>query len=226
MSSRGIRYSNIGRAPGEEHGRAAHAGERPSELEPVVLRHVLLGDGQEAREPGLRGQEVVAGAVGAPRALGIREAVADREQLVLPVIEEPEVHLRDQGFGAGGESQEALPQGRDGRGGRIRGERFGASRQAPQPLGQGQQGPGEVAAVDRGHVARQERLEGAGVVPVEQVALVALEPIQGGEGLLETLGQLRDRRGSRDRGRPGWREAPWRCWWARCGGPPSGPGSS
>ena len=47
------------RAPREQHRRAAHAGDRSSEVEPVHLRHVALGDREEAGQPGFGGEQVV-----------------------------------------------------------------------------------------------------------------------------------------------------------------------
>ena len=44
-------------------------------------------------------------------------------------------------------------------------------------LAQGDEVPGEVAGVDGGDVRRGQRVEGPGVVPVEQVALVLLQPV-------------------------------------------------
>ena len=47
------------RAPRQQHRRAVMAGEQAAEAEPVALRHVALGDGEEAGEAGFRGQQVV-----------------------------------------------------------------------------------------------------------------------------------------------------------------------
>ena len=62
------------RAPRQERGRAVDAGERPAELEPVLLRHVLLGDREEAREPRLGGEQVVASTCRGARAPRRRRA--------------------------------------------------------------------------------------------------------------------------------------------------------
>ena len=59
MTSDGIRYSNI--EPDQEisaEPRAAASG--AAETEPVPGRHVALGDGDEARQPRLGRQQVVA----------------------------------------------------------------------------------------------------------------------------------------------------------------------
>ena len=48
-------------------------------------------------------------------------------------------------------------------------------------LRHGEQVRAEVAAVHRGHVARWQRLQRLGVVPVEEVAAVALHAVQGGQ---------------------------------------------
>ena len=47
------------RAPRQQHGRAAHARDRASEMEPVHLGHVALGDREEAGQPRLGREQVV-----------------------------------------------------------------------------------------------------------------------------------------------------------------------
>ena len=71
------------RAPREQHGCSPHARHRPPEVEPVHLRHVALGDREEAGQPGFGRQQIVVGRIQPARAVGIRQAVADREQLPL-----------------------------------------------------------------------------------------------------------------------------------------------
>ena len=60
MTSEGIRYSNI--EPDQEISAAPSAERRDgaAEPEPVARRNIAFGDGEEAREPRLRGEEVVA----------------------------------------------------------------------------------------------------------------------------------------------------------------------
>ena len=269
-----------GRAPREQHRRAVHARERAAEVEPVLLRHLALRDREEAGDARLGGEQVVARDVEPPRPLGVGEAVADREQPALRVVEEAEVHLRDERLGARGERQQAGAQlgvrladrvgeqrvdvareiarrdvqrrlrRRAGRRLRRRpaqrrgqaaeqhaaarlggvqhrlvhlvhhvaqtlvaavrqlelarrglersaqairrvaeprpvGTVLAAVRQPLQPLGDRDQHAREVSAVDSRHVARQQRVERAGVVPVEQMPLVALEAVEGGERLFK-----------------------------------------
>ena len=57
-------------------------------------------------------------------------------------------------------------------------------------LGDGEQVRAEVAAVHRGHITRRQRLQGPGVVPVQEVAPVPLHGLQGHEGGFEPVEQL------------------------------------
>ena len=92
-SSRGIRYSNIVPPQETRPEPAGAADERPAELEPVPPGHLAAGDGQEAGQARLGGQQVVV----APSSRPCGEVVADREQVPLRVVEEPEVHPRPPG---------------------------------------------------------------------------------------------------------------------------------
>ena len=56
------------------------------------LGELAARDGDEAREPRLRGQQVVVGDVQAARPLGVGQAIADREDPALRVVEEAEAH--------------------------------------------------------------------------------------------------------------------------------------
>ncbi len=87
-------------APRHQRGRAVDAGQQPAQLEPVLLRDVALGDGDEAGEAGLGRQQVVVRGIEPARALGVGEPVADGEDLALPVVEEVEVHAVDEREGA------------------------------------------------------------------------------------------------------------------------------
>src|SRR5205823_285122 len=98
---------------------------------------------------------------------------ADGEDLPLLVVEEPETH----GVGEGGGAVGQLVEGRRVR--RLTG--IQPARQRAQAGGQRHQRAGEVAAVDRRDVARQQRRERLRVVPVEQVPFVALQPLDGGQ---------------------------------------------
>jgi hypothetical protein len=81
-------------------------------MEPVVLGHVALGDGEVARHPGLRREEIIVGGVVASGPLRVGQAIADREQFALRIIEEREVHLGRQPVRP---SRELLQSGRHGR---------------------------------------------------------------------------------------------------------------
>ena len=74
--------------PGHQHGAPRHGCDGAAEPEPLAGRNVALGDGEEAGQPGLGRQEVVA--VGVQRTF-IREE-ADGQQLALRVAEKAELH--------------------------------------------------------------------------------------------------------------------------------------
>ena len=95
---------------------------------------------------------------------------------------------------------------------------IGGVGQSQQPGAQRQQVAGEVAAVDRRDVARRQRLERPRVVPVVEVAAVALQPVQRARASRAVRSmQLAGARCSRSRRPPGWRAATGRCWSATCG---------
>ncbi len=115
--------------PGDERAAPVHGRELAAEVEPVLLRRVALGDGDEAREARFRRQEVVVRVVGLPRG----DVVADAEDLALLVEEEAEVHPLEKLAAAPRQPAQARQQRR--RGGRRvfdgRGERGRAAEQRP-----------------------------------------------------------------------------------------------
>ena len=80
------------RAPGNERRNTVDADDESAEVEPVALRHVALGDGEEARQARLGGEQVVVGAVEATRPGGVGQSIADREQLARRSRRGGEVH--------------------------------------------------------------------------------------------------------------------------------------
>ena len=121
-------------APRHQRGAALDAHQRAREPEPVLLRHLAPGDGDEAGEPGFRRQQVVVRGVEAARPLGVGEPEADREDPALAVVEELPVHGVGERVAATGEV----------RGGARAGRRVGAvavvhrrsaSSERPVPLG-------------------------------------------------------------------------------------------
>ncbi len=70
------------------------------------------------------------------------------------------------------------------------GSQQGAACQVTQTLVEGPQSSDEVSAVDRGDVLGPERLEGAQVVPIQQVPLITFELSQGVECLGEPFDRL------------------------------------
>ncbi len=144
------------------------ARDQPTQVEPVRLGELAARDGDEAREPRLRGQEIVVGDVQAAGALGVGEAIADRENPALRVVEEPEAHSLGEGGGPAGQVLEA---------------------RLPQSLGERHERAREVPAVDRRDVAGEERRQALRVVPVEQVPLVPLQALHGREGGVDLPGE-------------------------------------
>ena len=79
-------------APRHQRGASIDVGHQPTEVEPVVLRDVTLGNRHEAGEPCLRGEEVVEGAIEPSRTAGILQAVPDRENPAPAIVEKVEAH--------------------------------------------------------------------------------------------------------------------------------------
>ena len=77
-----------GAGPGNERGTRSDRRHRSAEAEPVAGRDVVLRDGDEARQSGFRGEQVVTIGVQAP----IPRA-ADRQEPALPIEQEAEFHL-------------------------------------------------------------------------------------------------------------------------------------
>ena len=88
-------------APGEQRRPPAGRGQQPAEAEPVLLRELALGDGDEAGQARLGGQQVVEAGVEPV----VADVVADRQQVAVAVVEELVVDVGQLGA-AGGE----LPQ--------------------------------------------------------------------------------------------------------------------
>ncbi len=76
----------------------------------MLLGDVTLGDGDEAREARLRGQQIVVRGVGPAGLVAFAGAIANREELSAGVIKEGEVHSIDERAGARGQSLQAAGQ--------------------------------------------------------------------------------------------------------------------
>jgi hypothetical protein len=78
------------RAAPRDQRRPAAGGRQPAaQREPVLLRQLALGDGDEAGEAGLGGEQVVVAGVDPV----VAHAVADRQQAALAVVEELDVEF-------------------------------------------------------------------------------------------------------------------------------------
>ena len=91
-----------------------------------------------------------------------------------------------------------------------------------EPLRQRDQRRGQVAAVDGRDISGMKRRQRRRVVPVEEVALVPLQPFERRQRQVRAAGRALQWRCSRGRARPASTAAPCRCWSAmfagrRCG---------
>ena len=104
MNSSGIRYSNM--VPLQESS-VSQCGPAPRGLrksEPVLHRHIVLGDRHQAGEPALAGQQIVV----AGELQRTADQVSDREQPPAFVIQEPHVDAFGQALDAGRQGIERL----------------------------------------------------------------------------------------------------------------------
>ena len=155
-------------APRDEGRLARGARERPPEMKPVLDRHIILGDGDEAGEPGLRREEIVIRRVECVRVL----LIADGEQLPAPVEQEAEVHLHGKvvrAVGDGLETRREIARGRHLQTGAPNGNEVAT----------------QVAAVDRGDVGRLEHAQIVQIVPVVEMAAKPAHAFEGPQRQLE-----------------------------------------
>ena len=130
MTSAGIRYSNIEPAHDTSAEPRPTGVRRAAEPEPVVGVDVALGDGQEAGETSLRGQQVVVARV--QRA--VEHPEADREELPSRIEQEAEVHLAHETVGRLGDRLQPANDRRGGLRSGFTGARV-ANRRARQSSG-------------------------------------------------------------------------------------------
>ena len=89
-----------GSGPAEQHPLPADGPVRSVQGEPVLQRDIAPGDGDETSQPGLAGQQIIAGSV---QTVG-GDVVADGEQLALGVVEKPHIHACRQRADVGNQS--------------------------------------------------------------------------------------------------------------------------
>ena len=65
-------------------------GDEASEVKPVMLRHVALGNRDKACEPRFRSEEIVITVV----ALAFGHIITDRQQFAAGVVQKADVHIR------------------------------------------------------------------------------------------------------------------------------------
>ena len=155
----------------------------------MAYRHIALGDGQQAGQARLGGQQVVKAGV----QLLLRDPVAKVEQVALAVVQKAELGRPGQLVALQGQCPQALAGAARGRRGCRAWRRFVAGfpgRQFQAGLGHGQQVAAEVAAVHGGHIHRQQSCAGLRVVPVQEVAPVTLHRGQRGQRGLQARDQL------------------------------------
>ena len=146
-------------------------------MEPVIRGHVVLGDGDEARQPRLGAEQIVVRGVERVGPF----VIADGEQLALRIVQEAEIHRHAEGERAIGDRREAAGEGGGQPGGRRRGE---------TPLAHREQMAGEIAAVDRRDVRRLEDVQVVEVVPVVEMPAIASQASHGVDGLLQPRGRI------------------------------------
>ena len=153
-----------GARPGAQSGLRADGKERPTQRRPVAHRHVALRNGQQAGLARLGRQQVVEAGV----KLLFRDAITDMEQVALAVVQKSEIRLPRKAFTVGSQRVETDPVVPGVGGGHTDG-------QLAARLGHGQQMATEVAAVHGGHIHRQQGRAALGVVPVQEMATMALQ---------------------------------------------------
>ena len=162
-----------GGAPGQQHRGPVDAGHGPAEVEPVRLGHVLLGDGDEARETRLGGEEVVARAVEPARAFGVGQPIADGEEPSARVVEEREVHGVGQGQGAAARTDKPrvrAPPAARGTARDLAWPHGARSQYADSSASSGVDDPGVVRSPQSPRPLAQERMSRAGVVACPRAA--------------------------------------------------------
>ena len=167
-------------APREQRPGSSGGSEGSAEPEPVIDRHVVLGNRYERGESGLRSEQVVVRVVHRVAA----DVISDGEQLSLAVVQKAEIHLDRVGMGALGDCPESL------------GIRFGAGlilQHLVARLLQSDQMSGEISAVDRRDVRRLQHSQLVQVVPVEEVSVEPSHPLQRPEHFFYAIDHVRSR---------------------------------
>ena len=97
--------------PGDQRGPAVDGGQQSTQSEPMPNRQISLGNRQEAREPGLRREKIVA--TGVLRA--VSHSIADGQQLALRLDQKSEFHGHRKGARASPKRSQARNEPRRGR---------------------------------------------------------------------------------------------------------------
>ena len=95
-------------APGHQRGAAVDARDQTAEVEPVMLRHVAFGDGDEARQTRFGCEQVVERVVESTRTFCIRESIPDGEDPPAAVVQHLETHVVGQSRGAFRDRQQSV----------------------------------------------------------------------------------------------------------------------
>ena len=94
----------------------------------------------------------------------------------------------------------------------------GSAVERGEPLSQREERRGQIAAVDGRDISGMKRRQRRRVVPIEEMALVPLQPFERRQRQVRAAGRAFQWRCSRDRGRPASTAAPCRCWSAKFAG--------
>ena len=173
------------RAPRQQHRRAAHARDQPAEVEPVHLGHVALGDGDEAGQPRLRRQQVVERRVEAA-ARRRRRRADSRSRTAGAACRRgtgSSCRRRRRVARAASDFERARVVAAAGLGGSV------ASARSPDASVSSAPARLPLSTVET--YARRQRRQRARVVPVQQVALEVLEPLDRGQRRVEPRDQRR-----------------------------------
>ena len=160
--------------PRDERRAGVSRRERPAKVEPVLDRHVVLRDGDEARKPRLGGEQIVGTGIESSGAC----IVAEGEEAPLFVVEQREIHRHRQCPCSATDFFKA--------------QRVGALRFHKRLAGRRERDEvsGQIAGVDRRDVRGIEHPQIVEVVPVHQVSAHLGHLLDGLERTLQPLEHL------------------------------------
>ena len=167
-------------APREQRSGSSGGSEGSAQPEPVIDRHVVLGNRYEGGESRFRSEQIVVRVVYRVAA----DVITDREQLPLGVVQEAEIHLHGVGVRALRYRPQPLRI-------EIRARRI--LHHLVAGLLERDQMSGKVPAIHRRDVRRLEHPQLVQIVPVEEMSVKTPHPLQRPEHLLHAVDHVRPR---------------------------------